>query len=472
MAKTIVQELVGLVGLDIDEASFKRGAKSLDNVKKQYDRVGAAAQKLGIAAAAVAGFTVITNKLSAENERLAQSVGISSTALEAYGQIAEGAGLNTENVVDLVEELNNKLGESKGLEEITAVKEATAILGLEFENLSKLKPEEQFFRVLDAAQKLEDQQKAVSAADILLGGEANKFVGLLRTQDKGLQELVDTYIKYNLFTEESRKQSVAFNKEFQRFSQVVGGASKQLGVLLGRGLQPVLKFINEWVAENKELSQSVIRVFSVAVPAALAVAGIAVSVMTVKLGLMALAFAGVTLPIMGFIAAIIAGGLATAAIIEDWYKFITAGDEVDTVVGSIVNKIKDLWVTFAQSNIGEFIISPFEFAGIAVRSLIGWIDTLSGKLNIAEKVGGFVDDVQSFFAGGNASFAGSFNEAPIATPMGSPMTAGNTTNINNSSQVNSNVSLNAPNLDRAEFTRIVDEENARAVNANSSGFDR
>ena len=294
MAKTIVEELIGLVGLEIDSASFKKGEAQFDKVKKQFDLVSRSAQRLGVAAAAVAGLTVLTNKLTAEQQRMADSVGISSDALEAYGTIAKSAGLNVDNVVDLVEELNNKFGESKGLEEMTTpVMESMKILGLEFENLKKLKPEDQFFQILDAASKLGDAQAGSSAADILLGGEASKFIGLLRTQDKTLEELIATQKAYNLLTDQGRKDAMAFNNAFQDLTVIIGSGTKQLAAYLGKGMLPVIKAVNEWVLKNKELSQTIVKVFSIVIPAALAVAGIAVLALTAKLVVMGLALIGV-----------------------------------------------------------------------------------------------------------------------------------------------------------------------------------
>lgn len=461
MAKTIVEELIGLVGLEVDEASFQRGSKALDNVKKQYDRVASAATRLGVAAAAVAGFTVVTNKLTAEQERMADAVGISSTALEAYGFIAKQAGLSTDNVVDLVEELNNKLGESKGLEEITAVREATEILGLEFDKLRKLQPEQQFFEILNAAKQLEDQQKAVSAADILMGGEANKFIGLLRSQDEGLQELIDNYTRLNLLTQDSRDASVAFNKSFGQFTTIIGSATKQLAALLGRGLKPVLDAIVEWTAENKELAQTIIRVFSVVIPVALGIAGVAVAALTVKLIAMGLALLGVTWPVVAIAAGI---GLVVAAVgllIEDIVTFIKHGDEANTVIGAMVRKVKELWQAFMNSTAITTITDSINSAIDSVRSLITWLNNLgasigSGIFEAVEAVRGF-------------SFDGfGFGGSELATAGGS--TVNNTTNMTNSFQIDA-TGMDSRQLNEAIDSRV-NQQNALAVNANSTGIER
>jgi hypothetical protein len=443
MAKTIIEELVGIVGLDVDEASFKRGAKALDNVKKQYERVASAATKLGVAAAAVAGFTVVTNKMTAEQKRMADAVGISTEALNAYGMIAKEAGLNTDNVVDLVEELNNKLGESKGLEEITAVKEATAILGLEFEQLRKLKPEQQFFEILNAAKQLEDQQKAVSAADILMGGEANKFIGLLRSQDQELQDLIDSYTKLNFLTAENEEAAVAFDRSFAKLTTVFGTASKQLGALLGKAIKPIIDAFVDWTTENKELAQTIISVFSVVLPSALAIAGVAITAITIKLTAMGLAVLGVTWPILGIIAAI--GLLATAwtLIINDIYTFAKHGDKANTVLGAMVGKVKSLaqWLGNLPTRALDWITEKLASIGSLISGL---------------SIGGFN--------------LGGFGFGSPETSM-----AGGTTN-NTTNNSTANIQIDATGMDASQLNEAIDkrmnESNAAAVRDNSTGIVR
>ncbi|MAO24261.1 MAG: hypothetical protein Unbinned3818contig1000_54 [Prokaryotic dsDNA virus sp.] len=459
MAKTIVEELVGILGLDIDEKSFKQGAKSLENVKQQYERVASAATKFAVAGAALAGFTVITNKLTAEQENLAASVGISGEALEAYGALAKQAGLNTDNVVDLVEELNNKLGESKGIEEVTAVKEATAILGLEFEKLRKLKPEEQFFKILDAAKQLEDQQKAVSAADILMGGEANKFIGLLRQQDGSLQDLLDSHFKLNLLTKENRQATIEFNRSFGQFSVILGSATKQLGAFLGRGLKPVIDFVVEWVAENKELSQSIIKVFSIVLPAALALAGVAVAAMTVKLVAMGIALLGVTWPVVLFIALWTAAATAIALVVNDIVTFVKYGFEADTVIGSLINKVRDLWAAFSESNIGMFLTDKINAAIDSIKDILGWLFKLG--FSVGQKIRGATNSASDAISSVGNGIAGAVSSVSSAVSS--------VTNHNS-------FAINAAGMDSAQLNQAIDsrvgQNNAIAANANSTGIER
>ena len=472
MAKTIVEELVGLVGLEIDSASFKKGEAQFDKVKKQFDLVSRSAQRLTVAAAAVAGLTVLTNKLTAEQQRMADSVGISSDALEAYGTIAKSAGLNVDNVVDLVEELNNKFGESKGLEEMTTpVMESMKILGLEFENLKKLKPEDQFFQILDAATKLGDAQAGSSAADILLGGEASKFIGLLRTQDQTLEELIATQKSYNLLTQQGRDDALAFNNAFQGLTVIVGSATKQLAALLGKGMLPVIKAVNEWVAKNKELSQTIIKVFSIVIPAALAVAGVAVLALTAKLIVMGLALIGVTLPMLGLIAAIAFGATVFALIVEDIYKFISSGNEAKTVIGTLIDSFLEF------TGLG----GVFSVIGEGIDYAIQGMKQLAGLVAIGESLGKGFDAAADWWNDGGGDQVGGFAMgAAGAGAMGSiPLAAGGGTNIggatnttnNNTTSVTTEATINTAATAR-DVEQVLNQQNAKAANANGTGFER
>ena len=85
--------------------------------------------------AVAAGSITLLNQATVRAETLAKSVDVSVNTVEALGSAVSGAGFDFETVVDLVEEMNNKLGESAGLEQITPVTESLAILGLEFQNI-------------------------------------------------------------------------------------------------------------------------------------------------------------------------------------------------------------------------------------------------------------------------------------------------------------------------------------------------
>jgi hypothetical protein len=195
------------------ERGFNKAAESL-HAFTSAAVAGAAKTATAVAGTATALALLSTNVAAADTETqlLAASVQTSADTLEALGAAVAPAGFQLDNVVDLIEEMNNKLGESAGLEEITPVNEALTILGLNFEKLRDMKPEEQFARITDAALGMADAQKAAAAADILLGGEANKIIGVLRQQGGTVDEITSKYKALSFRTAESRAGAMALTK--------------------------------------------------------------------------------------------------------------------------------------------------------------------------------------------------------------------------------------------------------------------
>lgn len=203
--------------------------------------IGAAAGAT-VLGGAFAGLTMANKEFAAEASQAA-AVGLDYSTYKAFGAVVNEAGLEAESVIDLVEELNNKMGESAGIEEITAVTEGLDILGLAYEDIAQLKPEDQFIAIAKAAQELDDAQQAASAMDMLMGGEANKIIGHLRQQGIGIDELVDSYKGLNLVTKEGEEGAKAFNKSMGKIKFVLGSAFDQLGGVIGGALAP---FMEEW----------------------------------------------------------------------------------------------------------------------------------------------------------------------------------------------------------------------------------
>ncbi|MGR3468504.1 MAG: hypothetical protein ACU0CI_11575 [Shimia sp.] len=139
-----------------------------------------AGKRATVAGTASAVLGTLANQRTREMQALAASVGQNVDTMEALAVAGKALGFNYDNIVDLAEEMHNKLGEFAGLGEMNSAKEALEMIGLEFKDLKKLKPEDQFEKIVDAIAGMEDAQKASSAADMLFGGEASKFFGDLR----------------------------------------------------------------------------------------------------------------------------------------------------------------------------------------------------------------------------------------------------------------------------------------------------
>lgn len=232
-------------------APLTKFTKGLASASKSAILKGGSALAGGILAGAAA-MTVLNNKMRT-TVTLGQSIGASAALLENLETAIAPAGFELDNIVDLIEEMNNKLGESAGLKEITPVTESLGILGLKFKDLQKLKPEQQFKKIADAALQMEDAQKAAAAADILMGGEANKLIGILRQQGRTVDEIIAKQQKYNARTDEGRQGAVKFADQMGKTLNLIRSLADEIAGLVGGNLTPMLAKFTEFVRLNQKL---------------------------------------------------------------------------------------------------------------------------------------------------------------------------------------------------------------------------
>jgi len=253
---TVIEKFVAEVVWDVDPEGLEEFNKQAEGVLK----VGKAIA--GVVAGAIGAFTglaAVVNETTSRNTQLAKSVGIAAESLEAYEGIFKRIGFEADNVVDLVEEMNNKLGELKGLKKMSSAEDALKLLNIQFKDLRDLAPEEQFEMILGAAKDLGDQQVAVSAVDMLMGGEANKIVGYLRTYDDSLEDLIQRQKDLNLLTEEGREGAERWAFVWGDMRTLVGSLVASFSGLLGEALAPLVEESIQWVIQNKELIKIKVR---------------------------------------------------------------------------------------------------------------------------------------------------------------------------------------------------------------------
>lgn len=222
--------------------AMRKANAAMQDVGEKFSHAGQQAGRMAVGVGAtVAAFTAgvsVVNAHTAEQMRLAKSLGVSGEAFSAWGGLAKEAGFEADAVGDLMEEMTNKLGESKGLGEITPVTESLQMLGLAFADLENLSPEQQFETIGNAIKNMDDAQAAQSAADILMGGEANKFFGYLRTRKESVSELLKQQKQLNLMSDEGREGALKYSQSVGRLGGVVSSAAGEFSGLIGGVLAP------------------------------------------------------------------------------------------------------------------------------------------------------------------------------------------------------------------------------------------
>ncbi len=385
--------------------------------------VGRLAAGFGLVVGAAGTALTMTNKVTAEQEALARAVGVSSNEFDAWAGLSHEMGFEADNVGDMVEEMNNKLGESAGLEEISAVKDSLQMLGLEFDDIRDMAPEEQFRTIAKAIKETNDAQTAVSAADMLFGGEANKFFGYLRSRKEGVDDLLAQQKELNLLSDEGRAGAAAYNTAFSRLTTVVGSAAREVSGLVGGALAPYVKDIAPKVgAWMKEHRKDVVD-FAKGIGEALPKIGAFASGLLSVLGSVGSALDTVAGALGGWEnMAWVVGGLISSKLVVSMFTLgksvFTLYSALTPVIGSVLPAlavgIKAVGAAVMANPIGIVIGA----AVIAVYRLVtAWED-----LKKSFSVGGVWGAVKTFFGAGedaqnNGATAGSPSAAPAVPAL-------------------------------------------------------
>ena len=249
-----------------DILGIDRASPALRNVARVVTGIGRGVTKLstGLArttaslATPAAGLAtglgvglVMLNQATVRSQGLAAAVGLTADSLEGLAGAVSSLGFESDNVVDLLEEMNNKLGESAGIKITGATADAFKVLGLRFKEIRKLQPEQQFLRIAEAIRTLPDQQKAVFAADALFGGEGNKIFGALRAKGRPLQDIIRDYKALNVQTEASRRGAQAFAAQWARITTVISTGLRFVAGEVGAVLEPELIKLSGYLTENR-----------------------------------------------------------------------------------------------------------------------------------------------------------------------------------------------------------------------------
>lgn len=256
-----------LDALKQQEAQLKRTSLGLERFKKGLGQLGsglrglndraANAALIGIGgAAAVATASVV--KLSSEADRIknvAAALGITTDAFQELEFAAKKNGLTTEQLQMGLRQMAANLrmvGVSGGKGEAAG---ALKQLGLNFEELIRLSPDQQLRKIADAAQKYGNSAQRNAALARIFGEEAGaKFSELVNGGAKGLDELAAAARRYGtVLNTETLESADELAESLTDTKQAVLGVTLEIG----KQLLPVAKEITEqvraWLVNNRAL---------------------------------------------------------------------------------------------------------------------------------------------------------------------------------------------------------------------------
>jgi hypothetical protein len=248
---TKIEEFVAVLGWDIDSSKLKEFNSQVKGIVDTFAKVAAAV--VG-ATTALTAFAVVTNKQTSINARLAESIDLSAESLENWTFLLGAIDFNADKVIRTVKTLGDRIGQAaSGIGDAATVKDAVAALGVEFENIKDLAPEEQLKAILQGSKDVENGQVAAAAATQLLGRQGAFLVGFIRDQKGSIEELLIEQAKYNLLTDQNRESAKAFIGLWDNVGAVADSAKAAFAAYLGDALAPLLEEFLKFVRENRDL---------------------------------------------------------------------------------------------------------------------------------------------------------------------------------------------------------------------------
>jgi hypothetical protein len=375
-----IEEFAIRLGWDYDPKGLQQAQGQMKDLRSKIGDLGQTLKRAAVGmagfVAATIGFTAVETKAVRETQNLANAVNLSAESLEAWGNVAQGIGLGMDNIVDLAEEMNNKIGEMETLGEMTSLEEGLKGLNLQYKDLKDLAPEKQFETILSTAKDLADEQRAVSAVDMIFGGEANKVLGHLRSYEGSLENVLGAYKQLNFQTEESRQGAITFADSWANLTSLFKSIRLTFAGFLGEALEPLTTEIILLASKNKELIQTRLKEWAIRVADAFRTivsigrrVGEIVAKVVDKVGgfenvvkMLGGAFVGLKLggivasflglakvlgPIGVALGGVVGGviGLAAALIADDLYHYFTGGE---SAIGLALEKLDEFVIKFAE----------------------------------------------------------------------------------------------------------------------------
>lgn len=246
------------------ETELKKATGTLDNFGKKGDQIAAGfktafgALGAAVSVGAFAGF--IKSSIDAQDaiSKLSQKTGI---AVEALAGLQHAANLSDVGVDQLAKGVRTfSVVVSESARGMKSYQDKLTALGLDYKKLKDLSPEDQFYALADAVQKLgkEDRAVAVSSA---LGDKMSVLVPLLSGGADGLRQMVEEGQKYNPVTAESARLAEEFNDNLTRLQASASAAGVSIASDLLPSLSATAQRVRELMDEDKGI-QALIRAFA------------------------------------------------------------------------------------------------------------------------------------------------------------------------------------------------------------------
>ncbi len=249
---------VGVDKKDFDKKMTGIGA----SIKKHQKAIGIGMATMGAAILAAGALSVKTfAAMGDEVQKMALRTGFSTEALSELRHAADLSGTSLSSLEKASKTLSGAILDAGfGLE--TYVR-ALDQLGLTYEELVKLSPEDQFLAVMEALAGVEDESKKAALAADLFGRAGTQLLPMLADGTEGLKNMrQEAHTLGIVFDQEAANKAAEFTDALTKLKGSMSGVMIQIGSFLIDALKPLIDKITEvvvgmgkWADEHKTLTK-------------------------------------------------------------------------------------------------------------------------------------------------------------------------------------------------------------------------
>lgn len=233
---------------DLDEIRLKNLTSGLDNVTSKLDKAAQKTRGLSAAAAGLAAGLVATSLKTVEQAdeiaTLATQYDMTTDAIQRFNYVALQTDTQSEYLYKAFVKIQGGVADLQtGVESVST--KALNQLGLSFDQFSG--KEEQFYGIIDALSKMEDEAKMVSLANDIFGERmATNLFPLIYAGTDAVNEYRTEFEKMGSLTEDQITQ-------LAEFDNVLNDLKTQylnVGLQLGSSLLPVMQEFSDFLTSD------------------------------------------------------------------------------------------------------------------------------------------------------------------------------------------------------------------------------
>lgn len=362
----------------VEVAADDKASDTLGKIGGRFKQFGASVQQLGMKLANLAGGVRQALKdMVAEFadfgdtvHKVGQRAGVSAEFVSGLMFAASQSGQDISVVEKSFEKMVNTMEklERGGARVSFGFKK----LGLTYEDLKDLAPEEQFKLIADRIAQLPTHTERAIASQVAFGKAGNKLLPMFENGAAGLEAFIEKADKFGLIIDQdTADRAAALTDSMDLFERAIKAVRIQIGAALeGRftsfneQLAGVVATVTKWIKENQELVNTIFVVVRNTMIAGFAIAALGAAIVAAgaviaSLSSITAAFStvlGILASVLGFLASPLGIALAGALALGVGFFFMTEQ-----------GKQASETLTEGFGELGEFFAGVFESIGAALK---------------------------------------------------------------------------------------------------------